>query len=194
MPGILKNGKNDAKKKNVQIDTKTKEDSNIPSSLTQSWINSFFPQANIAKNRQEVAKEKAQEIRHYERQLQNNNKYATLFPQGSPYLNYSNHQPNTQHHQRPVQRQYVQPVHQHQYVQPVHQRQYVQPVHQRQYVQPVVFPRGVPSSHQIFQHNGQYYINPYYKPTNKGHAYAHGGKKQKTKKSKQNKKTPKKKT
>lgn len=163
MPGILKKGKNDAKKKNVQIDTKTKEDSNIPSSLTQSWIKSFFSPADITKNRQEVAKEKTQEIRHYERQLQNNNKYATLFPQGSPYLNYSNHQ-----------------------------RQYVQ--WEPQQHQPVVFPKGVPSSHQIFQHNGQYYINPDYKPTNKGHAYAHGGEKPKNKKSKQNKKTPKKKT
>ena len=189
MPGILKNGKkpeqNPKPPKRFQIDSIPQNDSNIPPTLSQSWIKSFFQPATIARNKQDAAKEKEEENRHYRKQLQNNKKYTTLFPQGSPYLNYSNHQPNTQHHQRPVQRQYVQPVHQH---------QYVQPVHQRQYVQPVVFPRGVPSSHQIFQHNGQYYINPYYKPTNKGHAYAHGGKKQKTKKSKQNKKTPKKKT
>lgn len=179
-PGILKNGKkpeqNPKPPKRFQIDSIPQNDSNIPPTLSQSWIKSFFQPATIARNKQGAAKEKEEENRHYRKQLQNNKKYTTLFPQGSPYLNYANYQPNTQHHQRPV------------------QRQYVQPVHQRQYVQPVAFPRGVPSHYQIFQHNGQYYMNPNYKQTNQVQAFAHGGKKQKTKKSKQNKKQSKKKT
>ncbi len=192
--GILRKGENSANEKTVQIDSKTNY-LNPLHSLTQSWIRSNFSPTEIAKNRQAVAQE------NYQRQFLRN----TQHPIVQPVYQYVQ-APGRHYVQQPVQvpgRQpvYVQAPGRHYVQQPVqaHARHYVQqqPVHhavqahgRHHAVQPG---RGVPSSSQIYQRNGQFYINPDYKANN-NHAYAHGGKRTKKQKSKQNKKITKKKT